>query len=441
VLPADADGSAGPRKLRRCPERIEGGDSGLKIIFVNRFFYPDNSATAQLLTDLAFSLAESGLDVHVVTSRQRYEDPDAILCPVEGVRGVRVHRIWTSRFGRTRLIGRSLDYATFYSGAAWRLLRLAGRRDVIVAKTDPPLISVVAAFVARVTGAQLVNWLQDVFPEVAERLGVRGLEGGLGRLLRRLRDASLRQARTNVALSEGMSAYLVRRGVGHDRMRVIPNWVDDAAIAPIPHERNRMRARWGLADRFVVGYSGNMGRAHEFETILGAIARLKNEPRIVFLFIGGGNQRAYLEEQTKRRALSQARFEPYQPREALAESLGACDVHLISLRPALEGFVVPSKLYGVAAAGRPVVFIGHREGEIARILKEGNCGIVVEPGDSEKLAEGLLALRDDPLLRMEWGRNARRLIDEKYSKRKAMDAWQEALTGRQETVANDSAPS
>lgn len=395
----------------------------MRIVFLNRYFYPDYSSTSQLLTDLAFYLAGRGHDVHVVTSRLRYEERGASLPSAELANSVKIHRIWTSRFGRDNLLGRAVDYLTFYLSAGWRVWRLARRDDTLVAKTDPPLISIVAAVVARLRGARLVNWVQDVFPETAIALGVSGVSGWLGGVLQRMRDASLRQAAMNIALGEKMAGYLVGRGRLHDRVKVIHNWVDDDAIVPIPPERNRLRQLWGLADKFVVGYSGNMGRAHEFETILEAAVQLRPETDIVFLFIGGGNQKAYLEEETVKRGLTQVLFKPYQDREVLSESLGAADVHLVSLRPELECFIVPSKFYGVAAAGRPVVFIGTPDGEIGGTVRLGRCGAVVRPRESVELAKVVRALRDDGDLKREWGRNARRLIDEKFSRKRAMNLW------------------
>jgi glycosyltransferase involved in cell wall biosynthesis len=406
----------------------------MKIICVNRFFFPDYSATSQLLTDLAFYLAELGHDIHVVTSRLRYEDPRSSLPSAELVNGVRIHRIWTSRFGRGNLLGRAMDYATFYLSSGWRLFRLTEREDIVVAKTDPPLISVIAALIASLRAARLVNWVQDVFPEAAVALGVRGLGGALGRMLLRLRNASLARAITNVVLSEDMATYLVELGTPRDRIRVVPNWVDDEAIVPIPSERNRLRELWGLSGKFVVGYSGNMGLAHEFETILEAMTRLRAETGIVFLLIGGGSQAAYLQRETVRRRLSQVQFKPYQPKEVLAESLGAADVHLVSLRPDVERFVVPSKFYGIAAAARPVVFVGDPDGEIGKTVRSANCGAVVRPKQSAELANVLLTLRDDKELRQEWGRNARRLIDERLSRKKTLDLWREILTSRQPAV-------
>src|SRR3954452_23681806 len=174
-----------------------------RVLFVNRFFHPDHSATSQMLSDMSFHLEERRWNVEVITSRQRYDDASAKLAPREIVRGVDVRRVWSTRFGRGFLPGRAIDYATFYVSAFSALLRGATRDSTIVALTDPPLISVVAAFAAMLRRASLINWTQDLFPDVAEALGMRGV-----RLLRGVRDWSLRRANVNIALADSMAERL-----------------------------------------------------------------------------------------------------------------------------------------------------------------------------------------------------------------------------------------
>ena len=175
-----------------------------KIVFINRYFYPDHSATSQLLSDLAFDLASRGQEIHVITGCQLYGDPHAALSAEELIRGVHVHRVPTSRFGRGNLWGRAADYLTFYLGASWRLLRLIGQADIVVAKTDPPMMSVPASWVVKLKRGVLVNWVQDLFPEVATSLDVHGLRFAAP-MLKRLRNHSLRSGRTNVVLGEVMA--------------------------------------------------------------------------------------------------------------------------------------------------------------------------------------------------------------------------------------------
>lgn len=396
----------------------------MKIIFVNRFFYPDHSATSQLVSDLAFHLAGQGHRVQVITSRQRYDVPDAALPACESTGGVDIKRIWTSRYGRSSLPGRALDYLSFYLSAGWRILRTAQAGDVVVAKTDPPLISVIAGWAARRRRALLVNWLQDVFPEVAAALGVDLARGLPGRALTELRNGSLRHARLNVAISEGMRTRLLATGVDAGRMTVIHNWADEQQIRPLPAEENPLRGQWGLQDQLVVGYSGNLGRAHEIDTVLSAAERLQRDDRVVLLFIGGGAAMETLRREAKRRGLPNLRFEPYQPYARLPLSLTVPDVHLVILRPALEGLIVPSKLYGIAAAGRPIIHVGATDGEIPKLLEEAGAGLAVAQGDGEALALAILQLRADPELRQRMGYHARRLCDTRFSREAAIRCWE-----------------
>ncbi len=399
----------------------------MRIVFVNRFYAPDHSATSQMLTDLAVTLAAVGMDVHVVTSRLRYDDPNDRLRRREQLDGVEVHRVWTSSFGRGALVGRAIDYLSFYIAASARLLALLARDDVVVAKTDPPLISVPVGWVARLRGARRVNWLQDVFPEVAAELGIALGRGATGRVLAWLRNASLRNAMANVVLGTRMQARVAAMGVAARKIVVIPNWADGAAVRPVPPEANALRAEWGLDGRFVVGYSGNMGRAHEFQTIVDAADALRDERDITFLFIGGGAQKTAIEAASAQRGLANLLFKPYQPRERLAQSLGVADVHLVSLRPELEGLIVPSKFYGIAAAARPTIFIGDPDGEIGAEIRAAECGLCVRQGDVDGLVHAIRDLHNDIAMRDVMGRNARRVFNERFDIGIAVGKWRALL--------------
>ena len=395
-----------------------------KLVFINRFFHPDHSATSQMLSDLAFGIAERDeFDVHVVASRLRYDDPAVRLPALEQVAGLTVHRVWTSRFGRHNLWGRLLDYLSFYLAATVALFRLADARTTIVANTDPPLISVPAAAVAKLRSAGLVNWIQDLFPEVAGALGVGLAKGPVYGWLRRLRNFLLHAAEPNIAIGELMKARLIGEGVPPDRIAVIHNWADGAAITPVRPECNSLRTEWGLDGKFVVGYSGNLGRGHEFTTILEAADALRDDPRVVFLMIGGGANFVALREAVAARQLGNFVFKDYQPREILAASLSAADVHLVSLRPELEGLIVPSKCYGIAAADRPILFIGAEAGEVAGMVRRDGTGFRVAPDDFAGLAARILDMAGDPSAVAAMGRSARQVFDARYSLGAALDSW------------------
>jgi len=399
----------------------------MRVVFLNRYFFPDHSATAQILSDLAFHLADRGEQVEVITSRQLYDDPAATLPRRECVRGVNVHRVSASRFGRHALLGRGLDYASFYAASAVKLLSIARRGDVVVVKTDPPMLSVLASALAPLKRYRTVNWLHDVYPEVAGELGISGLQGRFGRLLARARNASLARATMNVAIGEDMARRICGMGVPQDRMLVIANWTDDDEIKPSDPAGNPLRREWSLEGKFVVGYSGNLGRAHDIATLLDAAERLRARPDIVFLFIGGGRGLRDLESESLKRNLGTFRFQPYQPRENLSLSLGAADVHWLSLKTGLDGLLLPSKFYGIAAAGRPILVIGSPEGEFAKLVAHHHCGFCVAPGNGEELARVILSLSDNPSERRQLGENARRMLDESLTKSHAFRRWRSTL--------------
>jgi glycosyltransferase involved in cell wall biosynthesis len=399
-----------------------------KLVFVNRYFHPDCSATSQLLTDLGLSLARLGYPVHVVCSRQLYDDPATALLASELVDLVQVHRVWTTRFGRTRLIGRAIDYATFYASSAWVLIRLLSRGDTVIAETDPPLISIVAMAAARLKGAHLINWLQDIFPEVASQLGVNPLPRVLIALLGRGRDLALRNATVNVVLGQRMRERLQAFGIAEGKIRIIENWAERDPPQPKQSACSELRHRLGLAGHFVIGYSGNLGRAHEFQTLLGAAQELESETDVVFLMIGGGSGMDELRKTVTARGLGNFRFLTYQPRERLSDCLAAADVHWVSLKPALEGLIVPSKFYGILAAARPVVFIGDPDGELARHIRASQCGADIGVGASEDLVRLLRRWKSEPALRDRMGRNGYRFYQDHYAARRAVEQWRRMLT-------------
>lgn len=360
----------------------------MRLVFLNRFYWPDEPATAQLLTDLAESLAAAGHEVAVITSH-----PGRDSVPAEEThRGVRILRVRSPRSTRAGLLGKAATYAAFYVGALWRAFRLVRRADTLVALTDPPLIGVGAWFISALRGARLIHWVQDIYPEVAiELAGQRWL-----RILTPLRNLAWRRAAHCVTLGSDMSAVLIHAGVPSTKISLSPNWPPAGLVPSAPAAAAELRAAWGLTGKFVVAYSGNLGRVHDLEPVLDVAAALRAEPDIVFVFIGAGAQRASLEAEVVRRGLTNIQFRPPQPRACLAEALAVGDVHLVTLLPGCERLVFPSKLYGVAAVGRPVVFIGPSDCELARLVIAHRFGLAFTRDATAAIAASLLQLRDSP---------------------------------------------
>ncbi len=407
------------------------GDTALtaqrRLIFINRYFSPDLSATSQMLTDLVRSLGTDRFELYVICSGQLYGDPRARLAARERFGGATIRRCWTARFGRDRLSGRALDYLTFFVSSTLAALRLARRGDVVVAMTDPPLISVAAAVVTRLRGARLINWLQDIFPETAVALKATRLPRWAFGMLLMARNWSLRVAEKNVVLGTGMQRLIGQLQIPHAKLQVIENWADPDVLASKPRHASNLRRDLGADTQFVVQYSGNMGRAHDFDTLLRAAQELRDERGCLFLFTGGGAHMQRLQHLAEQSRLHNMRFLPYQTRERLGDSLAAADVHVSCLLPALEGLVVPSKLYGILAAGRPVIIIGDPDGEQARLVRAAGCGSVVACGDSAGLVDELRRMRADPDWLLEASSNARHLFERRYTLATAVRRWRRVL--------------
>jgi len=407
-----------------------------KIIFINRFFAPDESATSLMLTDLADALSAQGRRILIVTSRLRSDAPRADLVRRERRGTVEIHRVAGSRFGRGTLLGRAVDYLTFYLFSAWRLARLASRGDIVVVKTDPPLLAAFIAPVTRWRKAILVNWIQDLYPETAAALGIVSRGNPLFRAAKALRDRTLLQAAANVVIGDRMADRLRQQGVRDEAVVVIPNWADGTGIRPIPRAASSLRRQWALQDAFVVAYSGNMGRAHSLSALIDAaeLAVRQHEPPRAgkasvpsFLLIGNGHQRARLEQEAHQRGLSNVVFKPFQPRERLGESLAVGDLHAVSLRSELEGLILPSKLYGILAAGRPVLYLGDAHGEIAGLLHRHRCGYRVPPDDPAAILHAIRSYAQDPERLAEEGNNARALFESAFSREAAAARWAHLL--------------
>lgn len=397
-----------------------------KIVFVNRFYWPDESATGQLLTDLAEHMARNGSDVTVVTSRLHYSSADQKLEGAGQRNGVNIHRVWTTAYDRSSMLGRLLDLVTFNLFAMLALIRILRAGDIVVAKTDPPFIQLFAFMAARLRRAKLVNWCQDLFPEVAYALMKQSHFSGYRSLLSAARNFALRRADYTVAISKEMRLTLLHQGIHRDRVLVINNWCD-RQIAPIPKDENTLRDKWHLQDDFVIGYSGNLGRAHVPESVYRLVQELAGIPKLKMLFIGAGHGMTWLQQQCRAEGFDHVVFQPYQSRRDLSLSLSAPDIHLISLRSGCQKFIAPSKFYGILAAGRPVAFIGDLDSDMAKDIYRSRFGLTLSPnriGDWRQSIVNVMQ-NDDELAMM--ARNARQAFDWRFAPSTSLEAWQRVL--------------
>jgi len=338
--------------------------------------------------------------------------------------GVRILRANGTALRPRRFIGRATNYLTYAASAMLAALDV-GRPDVVVSLTDPPIIGLVARWAARRTGARFVFVCEDIFPEVAGLLEDFH-HPAVDRLLDRTNRYLLRDADAIVALGDRMRQRLVdEKGADPDRVQVIHNWADCDAIRPGAKDNAFSRAH-GLADRFVVMHSGNIGLSQNLEVLIEAAERLRAKERLVVAIVGEGARRAPLERAAAERGLANIRFFPYQPKALLHESFATADAFLISLKPGLEGYIVPSKLYGILAAGRPYVAAVDPSCEVAQLAAAHHCGVAATPGDPDALAGAIASLYDDPAAARTMGERAR-AVAWRFDRRAAVAAYYDLL--------------
>jgi glycosyltransferase involved in cell wall biosynthesis len=383
----------------------------MKILLLNQYFPPDLAPTGQMAADLAEDLVAAGHSVSVLASRGSYLGGERL--PDRSTwRGVEVHRVAATSLGKTTLVHRALDYASFYASAGFALSLMA-RHDVVIAMTTPPLIAA-AGMAARRKGSKFVYWVQDLYPEIAVAFGALSERAPTTRAMAAMSRKVMAASASVVVLGEAMKERAVQSGAAPDRIAIIPNWADGEVIQPVPLESNPLREDLTRGARFVVLYSGNIGRAHDVTTLVEAAKLLSRRSDIAFVFQGDGAKRAELALAT--RGLPNVRFAPYQPREKLSESLSAADLHLITLAPNVLGLLEPSKLYGVMAAGRPSVYVGPGRSEVVRTIREEKIGACVDNGDAAGLVEAILTRVAEPARGQEEGARARVAFDRSYSR-------------------------
>jgi glycosyltransferase involved in cell wall biosynthesis len=375
------------------------------ILFINRVYPPDSGATGRVLEHAARSFVKAGWDVTVLaTAASRKSAGETVQD------GVRIFRIGIL-FSKKNLIARALGYALMIPGLLVKALRLP-RHDVVVTKTDPPMLAVIGPIIKATKGSRPIHWAQDLYPEVAEECGVLPKGGFLAGILRRLSTWGIQRHDLTLAVGRCMAERLVGRGISSEAIRVVPNAGIEGDIEPVQHGASAFRDTHGIGDAFVIMYSGNMGRAHDFTTVIGAARRLQEqgEKNILFLFVGEGPEESLIRREVSARKLENIRFLSPQPAATLSESLGTGDLHLVTMKEGMEGLVVPSKFYGVMAAARPTLFVGSKDSEVARMILEHGIGQVIVPGDDATLAEAILCYRDHPDRVEREGRMAREVL-------------------------------
>jgi len=337
----------------------------MKILLLNQVFYPDVAATAQYLSDLAAALADRGHEVTVVSSRWAYDHSETTFPARETWRGVKIIRVFSTRFGKGAKWRRAADFASFLVFCCARLMLLP-RQDVVMALTTPPLISFLGAWRAKLCRERFCYWVMDFNPDEAIAAGWLRKDSLAAKWLEWMSRFSLRRADKIIALDRFMRDRIVAKQIAAEKVAVIPPWPLDRQVAFDAAGREAFRTTHGLTGKFVVMYSGNHSPVHPLDTVIKAAEQLRSQTQFVFCFVGGGSE--FLRVKKCAQQNPQILCLPYQPLEKLSASLSAADAHVVVMGNAMLGLVHPCKIYNILTVGAPVLYVGPEPSHVTEVL-------------------------------------------------------------------------
>ena len=389
----------------------------MRICIVNEFFYPDSAGgTGTVLSDLVRSLREMDpdLEIDVVTSTNLYRQPQADLAAYEEWNGVHIYRLPTPHPNGLSMplrLGANLLFCTL---ALAKLVSLPAY-DVVLLGTAPPMVAMGAVFLKQLRGTPFVYIVYDLEPDRSVTMKLLSSKHPVVKIFQYGQRRWLRAAAKVVVLGEYMGEHLSRTyGVPPQNIAFVPIGSNPAEIVP-GSKSSRFRAQHGLSG-FLVLYSGNFGRYHNFDTVLDAAARLKDtHPGISFALVGDGAQKEHIAGRVRAESLHNVRLYEFVAKDAYADLLASADVSLVTLEPGMEGLCVPSKFYSILASGRPVVATVSPKSEVARVIDEAQAGVHLPQTATDELVSALVTLMEHPARAEQMGRNARCVLEEKYS--------------------------
>jgi glycosyltransferase involved in cell wall biosynthesis len=395
-----------------------------KFLLLSQVFYPDQVSTASLYTNLCSVIAEENIEVEVWAGHPSYTEQSR-QPQNRKYNGINIQYLPSTNFKKKSLWGRLINTFTFTLSASIKII-FSGEKTPVWTHTTPPLLGIIISLICYLKKRKFIYILLDVFPEGIIRLGMVSEKNPIIKIWHFLFLKSLQRSSRVIVIGRDMQKWIeqeCKEITGN--IEYIPHWQDDKLISPVPFVNNSVVRAKKLENKFVVQYSGNFGLWNEVKTMGQVVAM--DIPDVLFMFVGDGIRKEELLKELTKAVNENYILLPFQKNEDFNNYLTASHVQLVSLREGLEGMAVPSKIYGILAAGIPVIAMVPENSEIAYIVNEEECGIVIKPEDLEGLKNSILKLKSDTELRIKIGQNGRKAFDQKYSGRKIAGEYKRIL--------------
>jgi colanic acid biosynthesis glycosyl transferase WcaI len=418
----------------------------VKILYVSQYFPPEMGAPAARVSELARHWTEDGHEVTVLTGfpnhptgvlHPRYRDKFRHMVCHEEIGRIRVVRTWLLPLPNRRRHERILNYSSFSISAAATGTFLS-RPDVVIATSPQLLVGLSGYYLAAAKRVPFIFEVRDLWPESLMAVGMGTHNSLMNRALGGIADFLYARADRIVLVSPAFREHLTeRRLISPKKLSIVENGVETGLFSPAAEDRN-LKQRLGLQGKFVVGYIGTIGMAHGLETLIAAAVDLQlMAPEVVFLIVGEGAEKQKVRELAHTKNLTNLVFVEQQPRDKIPQYINACDACLVLLRKTdLFQTVIPTKMLEFMSCARPILLAV--DGQARSIVEHAEAGLFVEPENASALVEAICRLRDNPVLRDQFGRNGRLHILAHYSRRQTATTYislLESVLGRSESKA------
>lgn len=387
-----------------------------RLLLLSQVYPPDTPAVGQYMHEVASALADNGYEVTTLTSRKAYEDPSIKFSKREVRDNVYIRRLSLSSFGKSSILIRLIGGISFTLQCMVYGLFMRNLKHIVVS-TSPPMCPLAAVIINLFRGTPITYWVMDLNPDQMIELGKASPNSLQVKIFDWLNRQILKRSQTVIALDRFMATRLQRKWDISNKLVIFPPWAMEDHVQPIAHTDNPFRKEHGLEGKTVIMYSGNLSIASPVDTILEVARRVSDLEDLLFLFIGGGLAKKEIDEMISREQSKNVRTFPYQPIDQLRYSLSAADVHLVAVGEKIVGICHPCKIYGAMAVARPILSLGPPECHVSDILADNNIGWTIQHGEfdrAEQIVRQIYSTSSE--MRMEMGREALRLVNQKYGK-------------------------
>ena len=387
----------------------------MKLVLVSEFFFPYKTSTQKILTELAEDFVEYGLEVNVLTTKNAYREKKQSLKKEEEYKGIKIKRVFSTEGNRDTKFGRLINYLTF-TGSVFLNLLLKKDYDKVLFVSNPPLVPYIGYLINKLRGKKYIYLVHDIYPDVAEKLGVIKSKSLLSRIMNYMNDKIYKKSEVIIVLGKDMKEALASKGVDRNKIEIVTNWANSNSNYEKKIDEN-FYEKYNLKGKFNVLYTGNISRIHAIDTILNVARLLKDNSEIQFTFVGDGNKRDYIEEVKKNENLSNIQIENYMFGEEYNNMLNCADIFISTLQEGVEGLGVPSKTYTYMSVYKPVIAIMSKDSEIGSMVNEEKIGKQFSSKEVEEIGKYIIDLKNNKKLYDSICRNVKVTFNNNYERK------------------------